>query len=136
MKVVHISTYDRKGGAAIGAYRLHKAFLRFGIESVMLVKEISMKEDASILKAIPPKWGERKRIQDVRGMFQAEKRISKFGVYSEFQGKYHLTANKKVQDADVIYLHWINNDYIDLTEVENLLKLGKPVFGCCMMCFR
>lgn len=132
MKVVHISTYDRKGGAAIGAYRLHKAFLKFGIDSVMLVKEVSVKEDKSIIKADPPKQGLWTKMQGIVGMLidmlKVEKKSSRLGVYSEFRGRYRLAANKNVQEADVIYLHWVNNNYIDIIEVENLLRLGKPVF--------
>jgi len=38
LKVVHISTSDFGGGAAIAAYRLHRALLKENIDSEMLVK--------------------------------------------------------------------------------------------------
>jgi glycosyltransferase involved in cell wall biosynthesis len=47
MKVLHFSTYDRVGGAAIAAYRQHEALLRMGVESRMLVK-IKVTDDAKV----------------------------------------------------------------------------------------
>ena len=41
MRIVHISTYDKKGGASIACYRLHEALIDKGIESDMLVMEMS-----------------------------------------------------------------------------------------------
>lgn len=37
MKVLHISTSDRQGGAAIAAYRLNEALQNEGVDSKMLV---------------------------------------------------------------------------------------------------
>jgi hypothetical protein len=47
MKVVHINTSDRNGGAAIAAYRLHNAMLEDGIDSTYFVlnKSISGRKD-------------------------------------------------------------------------------------------
>ena len=41
MKVLHISTYEKKGGAAIAAFRLNEAMNRYGIDSKMLVCRVS-----------------------------------------------------------------------------------------------
>jgi len=38
MKVLMVSALDTKGGAAIATYRLHKALLKEGIQSIMLVR--------------------------------------------------------------------------------------------------
>lgn len=51
MKIVHISTHDNKGGAAIGVYRLHKAFIKYGIDSKMIVKIKNARDDNSVIKA-------------------------------------------------------------------------------------
>ena len=37
MKVLHISTSDRQGGAAIAAYRLNEALQNEGVDSKMLI---------------------------------------------------------------------------------------------------
>ena len=37
MRVLHITNSDKHGGASIAAYRLHKALLKKGIDSKMLV---------------------------------------------------------------------------------------------------
>jgi hypothetical protein len=38
MKVVHLSTYDIKGGTALSAYRLHRGLMKVGHDFSMLVK--------------------------------------------------------------------------------------------------
>jgi len=38
MKILIVNTYDIQGGAARAAYRLHRALLKIGINSLMLVQ--------------------------------------------------------------------------------------------------
>ena len=33
-----------------------------------------------------------------------------------------------VQEADIIYIHWINGGFLTVKEIESILKLGKPTF--------
>ncbi|MDA7797313.1 glycosyl transferase, partial [Gammaproteobacteria bacterium] len=41
LKVLHVTAYDERGGAAIAASRLHFSLLNIGIESQMLVQQKS-----------------------------------------------------------------------------------------------
>ena len=46
MNIVHISTYDIRGGAARAAYRLHQGLLRLGEDSRMLVRHKGSTDDS------------------------------------------------------------------------------------------
>ena len=53
MNVVHLSTYDVRGGAARAAYRQHRALLEAGVESRMLVR-LKESDDDTVLCYKPP----------------------------------------------------------------------------------
>ena len=44
MKILHLSTHDADRGAARGALRLHRALLKQGVESRMLVQHLTKAE--------------------------------------------------------------------------------------------
>ena len=44
MEVLHLSTYDIKGGASRASYRLNQGLKKIGIDSRMLVKRKSSKD--------------------------------------------------------------------------------------------
>lgn len=47
MRVLHLGTFDRCGGASIAAYRQHTALLRQGVDSQMWVR-FKMTDDAAV----------------------------------------------------------------------------------------
>jgi hypothetical protein len=51
MKIIQISTYDVRGGAARAAYRLHQGMLQLGEDSQMIVKDKTV-TDASVISVI------------------------------------------------------------------------------------
>ena len=52
MKVLHINFSDKRGGAAIAAYRHHEAMLRRGIDSKMLVLDKTSNDpDVMVIQA-------------------------------------------------------------------------------------
>lgn len=52
MKILHLSTFDIRGGAARAAYRLHKALQRLGHDSRMLVLK-KESDDATVQEFVP-----------------------------------------------------------------------------------
>lgn len=56
MKVLHISTSDRQGGAAIAAYRLNEALQNEGVDSKMLVYNKGIKEQIDTITNSYNKW--------------------------------------------------------------------------------
>ena len=53
MKVLHLSHFDRKGGACIAAYRQHQALRAAGIESLMWVRQ-KVTNDPHVFEYRPP----------------------------------------------------------------------------------
>lgn len=128
MKVVHISTHDNKGGAAIGTYRLHKAFLKFGIDSKMIVKYKNAYDDNSVIKMESDNRIASRIIHLLKRTKESDKPNPKYGQYSDLMGDFKVSRKEEVRDADIIYIHWISSEYIDIEEIEDILKLGKPVY--------
>lgn len=131
MKILHINVSDKIGGAAIAAYRLHKALLKNKIDSNMLVlnkitdeKEIFEVSKNKIEKTIFSKV--RNQI-DKRVFKKYDKRENKI-IFS--QGKYGLSIidNPLVKEADIIHLHWINSAMLSVEEIRKISKMGKKIF--------
>lgn len=119
MKILHISALSN-GGAFNGAYRLHKALLRQGVDSTMLVGE-KVNEDYStevysfqkknkkpnLYNRILNKFGipvlsEHKQKKYLKG---------KKGVYECISfpfSDYDITESEHYIEADIINLHWIS----------------------------
>jgi glycosyltransferase involved in cell wall biosynthesis len=53
MKILHLSHYDRKGGACIAAYRQHQALRATGVDSVMWVRH-KVTNDPHVFEYSPP----------------------------------------------------------------------------------
>ena len=51
MKVLIVSKYDKDGGAAVAAYRLHKSLLSAGMNSQMLVQKKTT-DDFTVVGAV------------------------------------------------------------------------------------
>ena len=45
--------------------------------------------------------------------------FSKFGI--------DISKNEKVQKADIIHLHWVNNGFLSISTLEKLIHLNKPI---------
>ena len=55
MKVVLVSTYERKGGAAIACYRLKEALLKEGVD-VMLLTAYKTSDDPTVITPFDTRW--------------------------------------------------------------------------------
>lgn len=121
MKIVHLSTHDADRGAARGALRLHRALLKKGVDSRMLVQQLTKAEpgvdSVSWLKGasytrykllcdqIPTlKYGLPLR----RPMFST-------GLASE-----GWKLIKKCQDANLVHLHWVNKGFLPIRALKSI----------------
>ena len=127
MKIVHVNFWDKKGGAAIAANRLHKAMINHGIDSKMLVFDKLYDNDNSVTtintffnKLIVSFFN----IIESRQLVKFRPFIGNFSISSL---GLDISKLKIINDADVLYLHWINNNFISISTINKLLKLGKPV---------
>lgn len=131
MKVVHISTSDRMGGAAIAAYRLNEAMRAMGMDSKMLVAN-KVSDENSVFSLADLKGKQYKFIYELVHSFSFHLKqclLKPYGIFSLGAFfSYRISCLSMIKDADVIYVHWTNDAFIGIREINRLLRLGKPVF--------
>jgi glycosyltransferase involved in cell wall biosynthesis len=114
MNILHVSTFDISGGAALAAYRLHRAMAqRTDCRSSMLVREKASR-DPSVLTAWPTRTipgrvqrrFERWRVRRDRNRYAGA--LAKAEMFSEVRGLKH-GCGAQAADFDVVQLHWTSN---------------------------
>lgn len=131
IKVVHCCTYAEAHSAHI---RLHKALLKYGIDS----KVISLKEPQETFAEVYSirKFG--KKYQKYQKM-SYYLNILNYWILSKIFGlknnnPYNLgifgidiSRIDLIREADVIHLHWINDCFLSLRCLKKLVSLNKPM---------
>jgi glycosyltransferase involved in cell wall biosynthesis len=125
MNVLHIVAGDLTGGAARGAYWLHKGLIELGVNSKIFtnskttlgyenIMTLTSKKDKAINilsrqfdKLLLFFYPNRKRIIFSSGLFGLD-----------------FTKKKEYKEADIIHLHWINGG---LVNIKHLSKIDKPI---------
>lgn len=121
MKILHINT-SAHGGAFNGAYRLHCALLKNGVDSKMLVlnirKNISTLKEVYIYNKPFRKTNILNRISTRLGWpvtahqkrWNATKKLKgQYEIISFPYSDFDITQSKEFQEADIINLHWTAN---------------------------
>lgn len=124
MKVVILNTYPH-GGAGMAAFRLTEALNSVGHEATMLTRQPG---SSPLIQSVKNSWRNKfpflaerlsflpfERDKSVRFSFSP----ANFGI--------DLSQNSIVQQADIIHLHWINQGFISISQIEKLAKLNKPI---------
>lgn len=131
MKVLHLSTYDVSGGAAIAAYRLHKALQNRGIDSRMLVARKQSEDDS--VRVWPCKQASPGRFQ--RWINERQRRrfrnslepIPEHAYFNGCRSSYRFSdVADEIHACDVIHLHWVAN-FLDWPETLPQLAAAKPL---------
>ena len=127
MRVLIVNTAERTGGAAIAANRLMHALNRNGVEARMLVRD--RKTDAPEVVNIPRSWTLKPKFLWERGVIWLNNGLSKKGIFQVDIANTgtDITTMPDFQWADVIHLHWVNQGFLSLKNLERILSSGKPV---------
>ena len=124
MKVLHISTFDTAGGAAIAAYRLHRGLQNISVDSQMLVRAKFSDDKAVVM----PKTDLGKSTARLRANLDSlPLRFYHDVDYHAFSPQWVLDgiASQVAQlTPNVINLHWVCNGYL---QIETIPKLKKPL---------
>ncbi len=130
MKIVHISTTDRNGGAALACWRTVEALNEIGLDAKILCLDKSSAHplSTSVLKTWVDKLRQQYRqyAERLRFAWQAKERKVWFQFSIGDQG-IDISEHPLVQDADIIQLHWVHRGFISFEGLQKLLNLGKPV---------
>ena len=119
---------DKSGGAGIAAYRHNEAMNRIGLNSNMLVV-LKMTRDNTIY--VLRKNRVQLQVLDNLYNFLHSFVIRRFKPRADFCYAlfgHRVDKHPLVQQADAIYLHWINASTLSIHGIERLLKTGKPIF--------
>lgn len=124
MKPLLLNTYDRTGGAARAALRLHQGLLGIGIESRMLVRFRTSNEpgviDASPAALRP--WARVRARLDRLPLQQYPRRMP--GVFTPAIVPDRLPARIRALAPDLVHLHWVADGFMRL---ETLRSIGRPL---------
>ena len=126
MKILHFVAGELSGGAARGAYWLHRGLKKIGVDSHILTNSFDTLDDSGVLTTADSK--KNKMMAKIWGQLDAAPswlyRNRKQVIFSTgFFGK-DFTKTKAYQGADIIHLHWINGGLIN---IRHLKKIKKPV---------
>ena len=123
MKVLHICNMDGQGGAAIGAYGLHRAMIRLGIDSKMLVIR-KVTDDPTVSQVGRYRRRARNWLRRAEKILLLLERTSDttLRTLNIFPTGIHRLINQS--DADIVQLHWIGIHTISIGEIA---KIKKPV---------
>lgn len=131
MKILHLSTFDNKGGAARSAFRRHKGLLEIDVDSKMFVYEKHSNE-----KTVSSyKWpkGRLKKLKRKRKYQQIEKALgvyknSRPGGYEPFSQDIspNIELVSQLPDFDIINLHWVAG-FVDVHDLFDTISDDKKI---------
>jgi len=131
MKILQISTYDIRGGAARAAYRLHRGLHEIGQDCRMLVRYKESQNDTVVL--VDAKEGSEKPnevlfLSNIIQPYYINSNLTESSntLFSLSYPGYDLSELPVVQSADIVNLHWVAQ-YQSLITIHKLFSLGKPV---------
>ena len=127
MRVLIVNTAERTGGAAIAANRLLQALNNNGIEARMLVRD--RKTAAPDVVNIPQSWRLKAKFLWERGVIWMANGLSRQNLFQVdiANAGTDITRMEAFRWADVIHLHWVNQGFLSLNDLERILASGKPV---------
>lgn len=126
MKIMHVVGGRLSGGAARGAYWLHKGLAKAGIDSRILTNSGDTFEDPSVVTIAATKQQKlhafiRSHLDQVPAAFYPERKKDIFS--ASFVG-YDFTKHSLYKWADIVHLHWINDGFVN---IKHLSGIEKPV---------
>ncbi|MCE7065560.1 glycosyltransferase family 4 protein [Dyadobacter sp. CY326] len=128
--VLHLSTFHLEGGAGVAAARLHRALLKSGVDSNLLVPN-AQRQEAKTAGLSNTKTQSRMSWARFVGerlyFYPQEKDASIRFAFSPAEVGTDISRHPLVQAADIIHLHWINFGFLSMHSLDKLFALGKPV---------
>jgi len=127
MRILIVNTAERTGGAAIAANRLMHALRHNGLEATMLVRD--RKTDAADVTSLAPSWRLRAKFLWERGVIWLANGLSRRNLFQVdiANAGTDITRMPEFQQADVIHLHWVNQGFLSMGDLERIFASGKRV---------
>jgi len=113
MKILHLSTYDIRGGAARSAFRVHMALRRLGHDSTMLVAHRDS-DDPTVTALVrstdlATRLQRRLRRSQILREFAGYQDTRPTGLepFSDDRSQHAIDLVRQLPPCDVLYLHWV-----------------------------
>jgi len=114
MKVLHLSTTDIKGGASRGSYSLHKALVRSGVDSLILVADKSS-DDFTVINAYTKSQKFFNQVKSKIEQINVNNYLNKASNSSLFSAPW-IPRDMENQitkiNPDIIHLHWVCGGFL------------------------
>lgn len=123
-RVVQVVVSIESSGSA--GIRLHRAFLESGLESSIISLQYGTIESDEI-KYLGFKPRMVSKIDSYIQSYLCRNTIKQYGSFSFPILGTNIADLDGIVEADVIYLHWILGGFLNLSSIEDLAKLGKPI---------
>jgi glycosyltransferase involved in cell wall biosynthesis len=124
IKIVHLQYSLESAGKA--ALRLHTAFLEAKIDSSILSLHSDI-NDTEEIKHVGRNSRIVERLDHILQSYLKRNNYKQFGLYSFPILGTNVSQMDQIKKADIIYLHWVQNGFLNLSNIEQLAKLGKPI---------
>lgn len=125
MKILIVNTFDKVGGAARSAYRLHEALLKQGVDSQMLVQSKSSND----FRVLGPETKLRKALCRIRpAADRLPLHLYKHRANTPFSPAYmpfsDVAGRINALAPDIVHLHWITSG---MMRIEDIAKINAPI---------
>lgn len=126
MKILIVNSFDKQGGAARAAYRLHQSLLEQNIDSKMLVRN---KTDNDITVFSTSQTRVSKNLNKIKSYLdKIPTKLYKNKTITLFSPSC-IGDNKIIEkinsfNPDIVHLHWVNNGFL---KFENITKINAPI---------
>ena len=126
VKILHLIGGDLSGGAARGAYWLHKGLLDLGVGSKVLTNSKFNYEDPNIITIVKDKKSK------IINLIKTQLDILSFRLY-KYRKKatfstgivgFDFTKTKEYKECDILHLHWINAGFVN---IKSFSRVDKPI---------
>ncbi len=124
VKVVHIQKSVMSTGRA--PLRLHRAMLEQNIESTMLSLDFDINQSDSIRKTSTISRARARMDNYLQSLITRNVRKN-YGLYTFPVLGTDLSGYELVKNADIIYLHWVQGGFMNLSGYRHIVQTGKPV---------
>lgn len=124
MKIVQLQTSMKSAGMA--ALRLHNSFLEKNIHSTIITLNPDTILDENLVY-LTAKSKTLLRINYKLEEYLKRNAKEELGTFSYPVLGTNVSKMAELQNADVIYLHWILGGFLNFSNLDNIFKLNKPV---------
>lgn len=127
MRVLIINTSERIGGAAIAATRLMEALKKNGVKAKMLVRD--KQTDHLTVVSVAANWLLPLKFMWERAVIFFSNGFSRKNLFQVDIANVGTDVTKMTEfkRADVIHLHWVNQGFLSLDDIDKIMHSGKPV---------